>query len=411
MKDKHLGRQSPAFNILSSPEKYIRLINQHGTLTRIMQARVCPCVETNGSPSMYCKMCNGDGHIYSFQRKLLIEDEDSEREFNRNQMLKKDTFSVFPFRVPVLEPLKVERLLPPEQGGIVEYNIDSFTGETISISRKNETDPYPLHYEPMRVSYYSDRYVLIENEYPEVDSVNSILTLQGTKFSGEWSSGNVKNVHGDVAIVTSIYSVKNRWEYKNFTFRKNKIYVNTTDEPELSRGDIRVSYYFCPPAKTLPADPSLNIGKSEKWVADMASGSVRVAFEPWFEVGQGDIITFLTTIYYKNEVLIHNTGLDKLREFDIDTVQDDIIDETGKIYRKGINFINTNFRDIKWIGEEPAQGARISIRYGHYPTFIIFEDEPVPNSLENKQYPRILTAKNWSKTMSKDLSFMSNPVY
>mgnify|MGYP007100240944 CR=1 FL=1 len=78
----------------------------------------------------------------------------------------------------------------------------------------------------------------------------------------------------------------------------------------------------------------------------------------------------------------------------------------GIIYNKDSDYILTNFRDIRWIGREPEVGKKISMKYGYFPTYTIFGDQPMPNTMENKYYPQVVNAKLWTKTLEKDVSRM-----
>ena len=349
--------------------------------------------------------------LYSFQRKLLQVDEDTgERDWVREYTDPRDEIKIYPFRVPVLQPIRAERLLPPEQGGILEYDIPTFDDTSITIRKKKPTDELPLHWMKIRVSYYFDRFNKVENEIVDVDTENNILTTAATRYNDGHRSSNVQNVHGDIAIVMKIYNTDTLHEYTSYTFRKNKIYITLrVTDPPLEEGKIAVSYYYCPPTKVLPADPAMRL-EIDKFETELKSGSVRIAFEPWYEIGQGDMITFLTSIYFKNEIIVHNNNIDKLMEFDVAKIDDEIIDEDGERYRNGVDFILANFRDVRWV-RQPAPGKKISVRYGYYPTYIVFQDEPIVNTLENQIYPYIVQAKLWTKTLNRDIQRITSTVY
>lgn len=396
MVDRHVGRKSSVFSISASPEKFISLISDHGCLARLMRARKCPCDSRTGSPNMYCNLCHGDGFIYNFQRKLLQVDEDSD--------VKGDRTVVLPFRVPVLEPLKVERLLPAEQGGNKTYNITDFDTSSITISGS----PLPKYYHKMRVSYYFDRFDYISNDEVTVNTNVKTLTTTGTLFDGESKFGNPLRVHGDIAEIIEIRRPSDDYIFQNYTFRKNKIFLAAT-EPDPEQGDVLVTYFYVPVEKALPNDLETTEDK-EKWMHFLSSGAVRFGLKPWFELGQGDLITVLVTEFWRDEVLQHSTvGVDKLLEFDISRIDDEIIDQDGNKYYENEDFILRPFRDIVWIGNQPNPGKRISLRYGYHPTYRIFQNNPVPNNLENKQFPNVVMAKLYNKTMAKDIETMSNP--
>jgi hypothetical protein len=404
--DRHPGRENQAFKPLSNPEKFINIIKNQGILARVMQARICPCVRPNGSANVYCKLCGGDGAVFGFQRRLIAVDEDS--------LVDWELPIVYPFRVPIIDVLKVQKVREPECGGIVEYNVDSFSHTQINISEKNPIpgqSNLPLHYELMRVTYWFDRFTYLD-EVVAVDGVLNILTCSGPVYDDAYKTSNYRGVTGDIAVVDRVHSIANNHDYTHFTFRKNQIYVSIqVGEPPLMPGDIRVSYYYCPATTVLPGDVMTQTMKSLNWSADLVSGTSKVSLEPWYEIAQGDIITFLTPTLYQTEVIVHNTGLDRLREFDISDVSDDIIDEDGVIYHRKSDFVLKNFRDLAWIGTQPAQGKKFSCRYGYHPTFIVYEDNAQSNVLENKLFPSTVSVRAWAKTLNRDLSQMPNMVY
>ena len=92
----------------------------------------------------------------------------------------------------------------------------------------------------------------------------------------------------------------------------------------------------------------------------------------------------------------HRKDLDRLFEIEVFSLNNKIFDADGNIYLIDTDYILQG-RNIKWIGNKPALGKVISVRYGYKPSYIIFEDNPIPNNLENKQYPVIVLGKSWSK--------------
>lgn len=388
--DRHMGRQSPAFPIEGRPDTFIGLIQRHGVLARIVRSRKCPCVMPNGSPDMFCTLCHGDGLIYDFQRRLFQADEDSD--------ISADGRVVYPFRIPVMEPLTVDRLLPEEQGGITRYAIEGFTPTSITISG----DPAPLPYEKMRVSYIFDRWERLNDERPVVDAATKTLEVLGTKYDDGYRSSNFQGVHGDIAHVIRVYDEERGHEFRSFTYTKNYIYLGD-DEPAPTPGKVVADLYYVPVAKVIPNDVESRQGKEEKWTSDIPQGNCRIAIEPWFEVGEGDLITFLTPTIYRSEILTHSaTGIDKLFEFDISQVDECIFDARGTRYYRGKDFHLRNFRDLSWTGSQPPPGEKIVVRYGYHPTYVVFIDNPQPNNLENKQFPQFINAKLWAKTRHQD---------
>jgi hypothetical protein len=261
----------------------------------------------------------------------------------------------------------------------------------------------------MRVSYYFDRYNYVEADIVDVDSANKILTTTQSLYNGEHAIGNYSKIHGDIAIIKRIYDSVNNYTYEDYTFVKNKIYLKTGPAP--TEGAVEVDYFYVPPTPALPTDLDTNV-IIENWNTMIAEGNIRWGVEPWYELSAGDILTPLLVEFYRNEVIQHSSlGVDKLTEFDISRIDDDIIDSKGTKYRKGVDFYLRAFRDIVWIGNQPQVEDFITVRYGYHPTFRIYQANPVPNNLENKQYPKTFFAKLFNMTLPKDIERQENPTY
>lgn len=392
MIDRHAGRGSPTFVVEGHPDKFIGLIQRHGIFSRILRARICPCTaDNNGTPSMYCPVCGGDGRVYDFQRRLLQADEDSD--------IKADRGVVHPFRVPIIEPISVERMLPPEQGGIRKYTITGFTDTEIFI----EGEFLPYYWNAMRVSYYFDRFTYVR-EVPAVDPVTRVLTFQAPIADGGYRTGNVMRAAGDIAEVRRLYDAGNGHLYNRdeYSFRGNQIFLKTIAPAPTAQ--IEAEYFFAPAALVLCADLE-NREQKEKWTPNLKTGVLRMSFEPWYDVGDGDLITLLTPEFVRDETTRHGeTGTDRLYEFDISRADDTILSASGVEYRQGEDWYLRDRRDIVWIGRQPLPGEAISVKYTYHPTYTVFQDGTTPNTLENKQYPKTLMARLWTKTGARELT-------
>lgn len=366
---------------------------------RIMQARKCPCSTLAGSPDIFCEQCRGDGYLYNFQRKLLQVDEDS--------LIKGDRSKIFPYRVPILEPLKVERVLAPEQGGIRDYTIESFDEITINISG----DALPFYYNKIRVSYFFDRYEYVEGDVVSVNVNTRTLTTIQTKFDGEYLFGNIDNAHGDLTVVEKIYNSVTGYEYTDYEFGRNQIFIKEGQQV-LVPGQIKVDYFYAPVTKVLPMDLETRDDK-ESWESILVSGNIRMGVEPWYSLSEGDLVTFLTSEFTGQQVIRHNAaaGEDRINEFDVSRLNDEIIDATGRKYFRDTDYYLKPFRTIVWIGQQPADGVAFSVKFVYRPTFTIFLDNPVPNNMENKQYPKTFNGKYFNMMKPKDVERISNPEY
>lgn len=396
--DRHLGRGSPTFVIKGKPDKYIGLIQRHGVYCRIRRARKCPCLGENGQPNLYCDTCGGEGEIYDFQRKLLQAEEDSD--------VKGDRSIVLPFRVPIIDVLKVERLLPPEQGGIKRYKVEWFDSEKIKISG----EPLPQHFHQMRVSYYFDRFVAVRDEFPEVVANTKTLILKGPVVDDGYNSSNILGASGDIVMVQEIRDLDTKHVYKNYKMSRNRIYL-AESEPTPRPLRTIVTYSYCPLTRVLPSDIQSRDDK-ENWITMLPSGKLRLAFEPWYEVGSGDLFTILSAQFWRDEVISHSaTGQDKLLEFDVGGLAEEIIGKDQRIFRRDRDYIQYDRNRVKWIGDQPAPGEAISVRYSYYPTYRVFDSNPEPNTLENQFFAKIVYAALYSKTQPTDVKTLPEERY
>jgi hypothetical protein len=376
--------QDSAVTVFGNPESFKKLIKNHGQLCKIKQALVCPCIATNsGSADYNCTLCNGDGYVYSYQRHFLVTDENS-RSCGK---------VITPFWNPILSVSKAQNVTSCVQGGITNLTVESFDSTTITVKEAIKD------YEKKRVTYSFDGWTYVQSEKLRVDTVNKLMYADGTIFDAGYQSSNPLNAYSDIAQIVRIWNsvtgiVMNP---ENYSFEGNVI--STTEAID---NNMYIEYYSSDMTQVINTDV-VNRDLNEVWTHDPKSGECRMAFYPYWELSKGDIVTLSSTILYKNEQLQHRKDLDRLFEIEIFSLNNEIFDESGNIYKIDIDYILQG-RHIKWIGSKPDIGKAISVRYGYKPSYIIFEDNPMPNNLENKQYPIIVMGKSWSKISKDDVA-------
>lgn len=378
----NIGQQQ-SVTVFGNPESFNKLIKNHGQLSKVKQGLVCPCAADNhGSQSYHCDICSGKGYIYTYQQRFLITDENS-------RSCKKE---VFPYWQPIVGVEKVETVTSPVQCGITEQTVVSFDDTKIIL--ENEILPYIQK----RVSYYFDGRTLIEGDILEVDANNSVMYAPGTVFDTGYQSSNPLNAYADIAEIVRLYNFVTNEDITEFTFNGNMI---ETDETIVA-GQMKADYYYSDLTQIITGDIKRK-DNLETWTNELASGDCRMAIYPFWEIAKGDIIVLASTVLYKQETLTHISELDELWEIEVFDLNNVIIDGAGNKY-----FINQDYilqgSNIKWIENEPEKNSTISVRYGYKPAYIIFEDNPEPNNLENKQYPKIVFAKSWSKMKKDDVT-------
>jgi hypothetical protein len=375
--------QSQAVTVFGNSESSRKLIRNHGQLAKIKQGLICPCAADNsGSPSYHCELCSGDGYIYTYQKRFFISDENSRSCKNE----------IYPYWQPIVGVKKIETVTSCVQGGITKQDVIDFNDTTIFIENEIES------YLQKRVSYYYDGWTLVEGDLLEVDSNNGLMYAPGTLFNAEYQSSNPLNAYADIAEIKRVYNFATDIDIQEYKFNGNMI---QTDETIIA-GEMKADYYYSDLTFVITGDIKTK-DNLEKWTNELFSGECRMAFLPEWELSKGDMIVLPACVLYKTETLTHIGEIDRLWEIEIFDLNNIIIDSDGNKY-----FINDDYilqgRFIKWVGNEPEKNKTISVRYGYKPSYIIFEDNPEPNNLENKQYPKMIFAKAWSKVSKDDIT-------
>ena len=378
----NIGQQT-SLTVFGNPESFTKLISNHGQLCQIKQALICPCVGINhGSADYNCEICGGDGYVYTYQRRFLIVDENS-RTCDK---------TVTPFWNPIISVDKVQNVTSECQGGITDLEVDSFDSTTITLKESINS------YEKKRVTYTFDGWTYVESEKLRVDAVNKLMYADGTIFDSGYQSSNPLDASSDIAKIVRIWNNETNVELTNYTFEGNVISTTETIESD----KMYIEYYQADLTQVITSD-IVSKNNSETWTHELSSGECKMAFYPYWELTRGDLIIISATILYKNEMVTHLKDIDKLWEIEVLDLNEKILDESGNTYDIDIDYILQG-RHIKWISSnKPSTGAVYSIRYGYKPAYIIFEDNPQPNNLENKIYPKTVLAKSWTKINKDDV--------
>lgn len=379
--------QDTAVTVFGNPESFKKLIKNHGQLCKVKQALICPCIKTNSGSAKYdCDICNGDGYVYTYQRRFTVVDENS----NVCNTI------VTPYWNPIISVDKVQNVTSEIQGGITNLSVLSFDDTTITLTEATNNS------EKKRVTYTFDGWTYVASEKLRVDAVNKLMYADGTIFDAGYQSSNPLNASADIAKVVKIWHVDTNVELINYTVEGNVI--STTHNIEVDK--MYIEYYYSDLTQVITNDIA-NRENNEVFTHDLESGECRMAFYPYWELTKGDLIIISATILYKNEFLTHLKDLDKLFEVEIYDINETVIDEDGVVYYLDTDYILQG-RHVKWIGNKPVNGKVCSVRYGYKPAYIIFEDNPQPNNLENKQYPITVLAKSWSKISKDDIARLNN---
>lgn len=380
--------QDNAVTVFGNPESFKKLIKNHGQLCKVKQSLVCPCAADNsGSPDMHCEVCGGDGYVFTYQRKFLVTDEQSKACKNK----------IIPFWTPILGVRGVQNVTSSVQGGITDLEVLSFSETEITLAEETNS------YEKKRVTYYFDGWTYVASDKLDVDTINGIMYATETKFDAGYQSSNPLEAYADIAKVVKIWNIDSGIEITDYEVYGNEI---KTSQPIVAN-KMYAEYYYSDLTQVITTD-LVTRNNNEDFTHILTSGETKMAFYPFWDIAQGDIIVVSATVSYRTETVTHLKDFDRLWEIEIFELNDTIIDSEGNTYALGNDYVLSG-RHIKWIGStKPAVGKTISVRYGFKPSFIVFEDNPQPNNLENKQYPKMVLVKSWSKISKDELKGLIN---
>ncbi|HQO40452.1 MAG TPA: hypothetical protein PK986_08280, partial [Spirochaetota bacterium] len=274
-----------ALSVKGNPESFQSLIRNHGLLVKIKQAIACSCLATNnGSPDIYCRICNGDGYVYTYQKRFMVVDENSPVRCGK----------IYPFWTPIESVVKVQNVTSEIQGGITNLTVESFTDTEITVAE--EIVPY----EQRRVTYTFDGWTYVESEQLVVDELNGLMYANGTIFDAGYQSSNPINAYADIAKVERIWNIDTGVEITNYTIDGNSIHTAET----IVANKMYMEYYYADLTQAIPND-IVTRDDNEVFTRMLASGETRMAFYPFWDISKGDLITLSAVVLWKNELLTH----------------------------------------------------------------------------------------------------------
>jgi hypothetical protein len=303
---------------------------------------------------------------------------------------------LYPFYQPVLEVAKVERMQSSVQGGIVQMPVTGFNDTTIFVTNSIGVKDY----EQKRVTYFFDGWTKVEGDLLTVDAVHGYMWPTKTLYDAQYLSSNPLHAEADIAEVIRIYNYITGAEITNYTMIGNTIQTSEVIVP----GQMKADYYYSDLTQIITAELKTK-DDLEKWTNDLESGTIRMALHPWYNIGKGDIIVIAADTQTKTEMLPHKGELDMLWQIEVFELNDVIFDADGKKYYREEDYTLVGNRFIKWLSDnQPKVGKTMSVKFGYKPAFICFSDNPEPNNLENKRFPKVIYAKSWTKTSASDVA-------
>lgn len=410
--------------IKGRPFEHEAMIDRHGQLSRLLQARKCACI-TMGKPKLNCPLCRGKGYRFLFQSELEVFDEESE---HCTDCPTQDLARVKTYWSPITRAIRVQRFLHPDQGGSFSYPIISFSGDVITI----DTTAKPLKkYYQLKVSYAYRNANVVINEDSTHNGTYVLKTIQTEFHNNEFS--NPLYINGDIMRVNRVYNVTQDYTYLVKSFSKQEIYL----DPQLIRDPdlpppippapdtrpfvpsapapivtdvLEVDYEYVKPFKIVTGRIESEYAL-QKWGEDIKMGDVEAVLPASYNVARGDIITFMTTLMKAQDVIMRGTGaFDELPQFDVFDILENIEDEDGELYYPE-DFALQHYNDLEWTGvHKPAQGKKYSIMYRYRPSYTVYKKTPSLMNAEDKMFPQNLYLRLINKLTIQDIEVSQPPV-
>lgn len=382
------------FKIEGRPLEHEALIQRQGQLSRLVQAKKCPCI-SQGRAQLFCPLCKGKGYSLNFQREIEVIEENSKHCGDK----------IYPFWNPITRVMRVARFLSAIQGGNKDFPILSYTDDEITIDTLGED---LKRYEQLKVTYAYSSANKIVNENCIHNGTYTIKTI-ATEIDTSGITSNPFFVHGDVISVSRVYNVTQVITYNVLSFARQSIYLDDesgTKPAPLITDILEVDYEFVSPIKVVTSRIDYE-NALQKWGEDIKEGDVEATLPGSYYIGRGDIITFLTSFFKGQSVIIRGDGeYDEIPQFDVAQILEDIEDEDGVVYDSS-KFELREYNNLHWItASKPARGKRYSIIYTYRPSYIIYKRQVSMLNAEDKRFPHNVYLRLFDRLTIKDLEII-----
>jgi len=398
------GGNTPIFLIQARPKEHDAVVERQGQWARILHSQPCTCIKTDGHPSMNCTKCRGAGFVYYFQSEKEVIEENSPH-CGQNV--------INPYWTPITKVIKVQRKLAPIQGGNKNYLIKSFNDDTIYI----EGATPPKSSDIIQCTYrYSNLDEKIQSFiYNGINKFEMNLYIDTVKEDMEYlARSNAYKVAGDITQIISFINKGQEGNIKSsnylsyITFKKQYIYLDTTDIIDLDTNDIlEIKVQYSKPE--LVATTQLTTKRMyEKWGSNIETGDVDAIFQSNVDIKNGDIITFLISNQSKSWLMTRTRkDYDELPEYDVIEILENIIDEDNNKYIKDTDFEIRNYNDLYWIGNKPSDGKKYSIVFSYKLTYIVFNENIKTITNENQRFPKNVLLRLYTRVKNKEMELIS----
>jgi hypothetical protein len=365
---------------LFNPSTFDEVIIRQGQYVRWIKSRPCPVRTEASTHDLKCQICHGRGDIYEIQKTVWVYEEQSPHG-SKSVACSEDT--IIPWKEPIVEVGKIIRYLSPEQGGITEYRVKSFTKNSIIIDLMNPDDKFPESWEVIFVDYSIDLREITEQEFIS-DGKTIIYTLDLDLADKARLLTNSLNIKPFISEIISVLDENNDPIPYTSSFNQN-VYL---ENPVLSGKTIKIKAYYQEPI-LMVLEP-LDIEKSREYHFDSYEvGDMMAIMSPTWDVGEGDLITCLANRNRREELMTRSDlDFDVLPYYDIHKIDEIIYDDKGNKYFNNIDFYLFDYNKIRWIGNQPTFETVYSVSFMELMTYRAISSKARLNSNENKRLPK-----------------------
>lgn len=378
------------FNLRANPFSFEGALRRHGQYCRIIQARVCPCID-KGQPDMYCPLCNGKGYLFSYQTEISVIEENSPHT---------EDMKVYPLGIPVTKVIKVDKPLPDYQGGLKNYELVSVDpdGNYFQVCGAHWKE-----WELIRCSYVYTLLVKVENEVAVIPEAGFSIIVNAPL--GDNNTSNPYDMRGDVFSVSSVYNETQDVFYTIKSTRKNTIHLNFEETPIAITDIVKVTYYYIKPSLVVTGRIEENNNFSIPF-EEVKEGDLQAVFSAGMNLNKGDIVTFLAGRRKSSSVLKKSSlSSEEIPQFDVIQILE-IIDQDGIKYTEGTDFYLFNYNEVKWKsgGSKPSANKKYSVTYLHRPSYRSFRQNADYMNNENKYFIQYAMLRYMNKFDLKEIT-------
>lgn len=358
-----LGKNSPIVLTLTR-ENYEALIARHGQHVRVVNSCKCNCILGSGYPDPNCKVCNGDGIYYRFQKQ-------------------KNLYSQI-CRVESIDGDTAVAIIP-------EWFLSDYTIESVILNNKRLSDlEYAVEEKFIVSSLFRkwDNIVISGSVQRDLEFVGSIRYVGNGSFILDLGiQSEIGLISFDIISVSSLRNETKGIDYTVKSFERNSITVTDLID-NIENDEIIAKLSYMPFERFLIHNQSKNKIVNNFLKANGGDSTMTFPFE--FDVMENDVVTLMFATKLAQSIIPMGRAIPEWFVSEIISICDN-----QNEYVNNLDYELKGRNQIRWISDnKPEIGKNISIKYRFNPSYKVLTNFPHEiRSSENQLLPRMAALK------------------